>query len=186
MLLKPPVCPARPAPPNPGTHMREQREVQVPPQVAHGAPTPVLKHVQVHLPFVLGIGGPYLLHGLPPPSPALPPSPLQAEPAHLLPPWGCLMGEVQWQLPSPCRKQHISILTFGLQERKGSGVRAGRAGRRSHTARQTFTNTPSNMEPHRPKCLRAHSHVNPDPWPRHVHSDPRSLSPKQMPGHPTY
>lgn len=51
----PPTC--GPAAPHPSTHMREEREVQVPPQMAHGAPAPVLEHVQVHLPLVLGVGG---------------------------------------------------------------------------------------------------------------------------------
>lgn len=37
----------------PGTHVGKEREVEILPQVPHGAATPVLKDVQVCLPFVL-------------------------------------------------------------------------------------------------------------------------------------
>lgn len=78
-----PRPPAHPCPPGgrhpaPQTHVREEWKVQVPPQVAHGAPTPVLKHVQVHLPLVLGVRG-GLTSGR---APAWP-SPRRAGPAEL-------------------------------------------------------------------------------------------------------
>lgn len=68
-------CPA--LPPTPcqlpatGTHVGKQREVQVPPQMAHGASAPVLKHMQVHLPLVLG-GGRWALPSAQPPPPSPP------------------------------------------------------------------------------------------------------------------
>jgi hypothetical protein len=53
--------------------VREQWEVKVPSQVAHGAPTPVLKHVQVHLPLELGARRGFSYHTAC--APTLPPSP---------------------------------------------------------------------------------------------------------------
>lgn len=59
----------RRAAPARATHVRKQREVQVPPQVAHSAPAPVLEHVQVHLPLVLRGGGAYSPYSGPSPRP---------------------------------------------------------------------------------------------------------------------
>lgn len=101
------------APPRPRrTHVREQREVQVPPQVAHGAPAPVLEHVQVHLPLVLRGARAY--------PPRSGPRPRGARPAaHLLAPRGRLVGEVKRGRSSgPPRKQRVRVPTFQLQEKR--------------------------------------------------------------------
>lgn len=59
------------------------------------------------------------------PSPQPPPTTAGCR-AHLLPPGGCLMCEVQWGRPSRSpRKQRVQVLVVGLQERKGTRVRAG-------------------------------------------------------------
>lgn len=95
--------------------MRKEREVQVPSQVAHSTPTPVLKHVQVHLSFELGVRRDVRCHTV---RSTPPPCPDQPNRAYLFPPWGCLVGEVQWGwLLSSSRKQHVWALPLGLQER---------------------------------------------------------------------
>lgn len=95
--------------------MRKEWEVQVPSQVAHSTPTPVLKYVQVHLSFELGVRRDircYTVCSTPPPSPA------QSNRAYLFPPRGCLVGEVQWGwLPSSSRKQYVWAPPLRLQER---------------------------------------------------------------------
>lgn len=76
------------------------------------------------------------------------------------------MSEVQrgW-LSSPHRKTHVWVPAFGLQERKGTGVKAekweGREGSHNHTQQDTnFTRTP----------LHTSSHKIPNPsYPKHTH-----------------
>lgn len=93
--------PAHQGPPPPSTHVRKEREVQVPPELAHGAPAPVLEHVQIRLPLVLRRGGAYR-----PPSSPRPPRPSPSGP-HLLSPRRHLTGEVEHQgSSSPPWKQH--------------------------------------------------------------------------------
>lgn len=60
--------------------MRKEGEVQVPSQVAHSTSTPVLKHVQVHLSFELGVRRDFSCYTV---CPTLPPSPGQPSPTEL-------------------------------------------------------------------------------------------------------
>lgn len=60
--------------------MRKQREVQVPSQVAHSTPTPVLKYVQVHLSLELGARGDFSCY-----TACFTPFPAQPSPAQLNP-----------------------------------------------------------------------------------------------------
>lgn len=98
--------------------MRKQREVQVPSQVAHSTPTPVLKYVQVHLSLELGARGDFSCYtACFTPFPAQP-SPAQPNRAHFFPPRRCLVGEVQrWRLPSSSTKQHVWDPPLRLRER---------------------------------------------------------------------
>lgn len=140
----------RRAAPARATHVRKQREVQVPPQVAHSAPAPVLEHVQVHLPLVLRGGGAYSPYSGPSPRPPPPAAPACA--AHLLPPRGSLVGEVKGGRPSrPPRKQRVPVPTFGLQERNrpGSKLRAEGGAGLTTTRRASCPRTP-HRSPGRP------------------------------------
>lgn len=199
MSRPPPTC--GPAAPHPSTHMREEREVQVPPQMAHGAPAPVLEHVQVHLPLVYWGWE----EGLP--SAQLPPALPKAEPlsrAHLLPPRGRLTGEVERQWPSsPPGKQRIWVPTFGLRERRGTRVKAeereGRKKPHSHThAHQTQRATqpatpagslhrdPFHVQPRSPDSItpRPCTPTRADPWPPHMHQmRPPRLGPRSVVEH---
>lgn len=70
--------------------MRKQWEVKVPSQVAHSTPTPVLKHVQVHLSLELEAGGNFSCYTA---CSTHPPSPAQLNPIELT---SSLHGGVWW------------------------------------------------------------------------------------------